>query len=86
MTTAADALDRALVSQAARGWRPACSDPNDRRWLSEHKAERDEAARLCTGCAVLAECAAAADEQRETFGVWGGVDRTRRGHQDTGDG
>ncbi len=45
-------------------------------WLSDDATDRALAARWCTGCAVLTECGAAADEHDERFGAWGGRDRT----------
>jgi hypothetical protein len=74
-----DQLTRALLEAASRGQRPHCSDPiSGEMWLSEMEAERREAARLCRGCSVLRPCRDAAEAQRETFGVWGGRDFTRR--------
>jgi hypothetical protein len=76
---ARQALDLALVNLAAAGGRPRCGEPGTRAyWTSDDAAERAQAANWCTGCRVLAECGEAADEQRETFGVWAGVDRTPR--------
>jgi hypothetical protein len=34
---------------------------------------------MCGGCPVLADCAPAADETRETWGALAGLDRTRKG-------
>lgn len=45
-------------------------------WLSESAKDRAAAARRCDGCPVLLECSWAAEEEGETFGVWGGRDRT----------
>ena len=75
--TAAEALTRALVSLAAHGRRPRCGEPGGHElWLSDDATERAQAATWCAGCPVLVECAAAADEHDERFGVFGGVDRT----------
>ncbi len=75
--TAAEVLTRALVDLADHGRRPRCGEPGSHDlWLSDHADDRAQAARWCTGCAVMVECAAAADEQGERFGTWGGVDRT----------
>jgi Transcription factor WhiB len=76
---ASQGLTRGLLNLAARGIRPRCSDPATHGyWLSEHKAERDLAARWCHGCPVLTECLAAAKANREQWGVWGAVDFSRR--------
>lgn len=85
--TARDELDRALLHLAERGQRPPCAQrwAGDL-WVSDDHGERREAARLCSGCPVLEQCAAAADENDERHHVWAGVDRTglakgvRRGH------
>ena len=77
MTTAAEALTRALVDLAAHGRRPRCGEPGGHElWCSDDPTDRALAARWCAGCAVLVECAAAADEHGERFGVFGGTDRT----------
>jgi hypothetical protein len=53
-TTAPADLTRALINLAASGLRTHCSDPGSRElWVSDHPAERTEAARLCIGCPVL---------------------------------
>ena len=77
--TARDALDRALLDLAERGARPPCGHRwSGDLWLSDDAGDRRQAAVLCRPCPVLEACAAAGDEQREAFGVWGGVDRTKR--------
>ncbi|PKQ22326.1 MAG: hypothetical protein CVT65_13950 [Actinobacteria bacterium HGW-Actinobacteria-5] len=64
---------------AERGQRPRCGDWSEGgQWLSEDPEERAAAARWCSGCPVLLECAQAALDLKVTFGVWGGVDYTRR--------
>jgi hypothetical protein len=69
---------RALINLAAQGLRTHCSDPGTSElWLSEHKAERREAAKLCRGCPVIEQCGRAAEARDEKFGVWAAVDRTR---------
>jgi hypothetical protein len=70
-------LTAALVDLAGRGRRPRCGDPVTRDlWTSEDPEERQLAASWCTGCPVLDECHAAG--AGETFGVWAGMDRTKR--------
>jgi hypothetical protein len=50
-------LVKALIDLAARGLRTHCSDPATAHlWLSDHEAERAQAARLCNGCLVALEC------------------------------
>jgi hypothetical protein len=76
---ATDRLTQALITMAAKGLRPHCSDPESHcMWLSEHPQERALAARMCGGCPVIAECGDAADANGERFGVWAGIDRIVR--------
>lgn len=76
--TARDELDRALLHLAERGQRPPCAQrwAGDL-WTSDDAGDRRQAAVLCRPCPVLEACAAAGDEARETFGVWGARDLTR---------
>jgi hypothetical protein len=72
-------LTRALVDLGARGLRPHCSDVETHSyWLSEDAHERKRAVRWCAGCPVLVPCREAAESQGERWGVWGGLDFTRR--------
>jgi hypothetical protein len=76
---ATDQLTRALLNLAAQGERTHCSDPATHHlWLSEHEAERATAVMLCDHCPIIDPCAAPATANRETFGVYGGRDYTRR--------
>ena len=73
---ASDKLIRVLIDLASRGQRPRCGDGETAYlWLSEHDSERKQAALMCHGCVVWAECNAVGQHQR--FGTWAGVDRTR---------
>ena len=77
--TAHDRLRDALRDLARHGQRPRCGDAEtSHHWTSELAAERRQAAAWCAGCPILTECAAAADETRERWGVWGGLDRETR--------
>ena len=77
--TATNELNRALLSLAAAGNWPRCSDPITRElWTAEHAAERALAVKWCKGCKILQLCAEAAAERDERWGVWGGVDRSAR--------
>ncbi len=77
--TATDGLNRALLSLAAAGDRPRCSDPITRElWTAELAAHRAIAVKWCKRCPVLVLCRQAAEERDERFGVWGGVDRSIR--------
>lgn len=77
--TAAEQLTFALADLADRGKRTPCQSSRRRnRWTSDDATDRAWAAsvRQSLGCPVLTECGAAADEQHERFGVFGGTDRT----------
>ncbi|GAA1969296.1 hypothetical protein GCM10009817_06560 [Terrabacter lapilli] len=72
--SAHEALARALEDAADAGLRIPCAGSDD--WISEDPNTRTQAARRCDGCPCITECAAAADETRERFGVWAGRDRS----------
>jgi transcription factor WhiB len=72
-------LTEALIDLAAAGLRTHCQDYElAHLWLSERDHEREVAARLCGGCPAELQCWDAARARDERFGVWGGIDRTRR--------
>lgn len=64
-----------------------CRDVPDLFYNSEDEPKslrrRKEAAakKLCGQCPVLAECAAHAEENRELYGVWGGMTEAERHRQ-----
>ena len=77
MRTATDRLTLALIALSTQGKRPRCGDPETHHyWLSDEQDERAAAATWCSGCPILEACGEAAEEKREKFGVWAGVDRT----------
>jgi hypothetical protein len=79
MTTATTKLNTALLTLARRGDRPRCADPiTHNLWTSENPDDRAIAAQWCNGCVVLNLCTAVAVEEDHRWGVWAGVDRTRR--------
>jgi hypothetical protein len=45
----------------------------------ENKAVRQKAQRLCRGCPMRKPCRAKADENKESWGIWGGVLMERPG-------
>ncbi len=67
-----NALQAALEDTAP----PCTADPPS--WFADDPEVRAEAARACRRCPVIAECAAFAAANKETFGVWAGQDRTGR--------
>lgn len=74
--TTSEALDVALIGMADRGDHPPCFGLPGH--VSDDPLERRLATQICDGCPVRELCAAVADERGESFGVWGGVDRTPR--------
>ena len=75
MMIATDHLHSALAELVDSGHHPACID-QPALWMSDARADRDIAVRLCAGCQVIVECAAAANEVHAHFGVWAARDRT----------
>ncbi len=55
-----------------------CRGQNSHLWTSEQPEEREAAAYRCTGCHVVEMCNRYAEDARERFGVWAGIDRTNR--------
>lgn len=78
VVTAPEQLSLALLELADRGERAPCQGRRRDRWTSDDAVDRSWAASVCLtlGCPVLEECGAAADEQHERYGVWGGRDHT----------
>jgi hypothetical protein len=74
-----DMSRRGRIELARQGLRPRCDvGETSHYWTSEHEVERALAALGCDECLVWAECHEAAELRDERFGVWGGVDMTRR--------
>ena len=67
------ALAEALETVAV----PCQTAPDD--WFEGTPAQRAVAAERCLSCAVMVLCADYAEAAQEPSGVWGSVDRTRRG-------
>jgi hypothetical protein len=79
---ASERLVTAIADAASRGLTYTCSDPSiGHLWLSEDADERAQAAKLCIGCVIQAECWSVAHARRERFGTWGGHDFTPRRYQ-----
>ncbi len=78
VSTAQEALGLALLALSDRSQPTPCHrDPTTRDyWTSDDRDEREAVTASCSGCPVYTQCAAAADEAREPWGVWAGVDRT----------
>ncbi|MDN5768076.1 MAG: WhiB family transcriptional regulator [Humibacillus sp.] len=76
--SARDRLNAALAEMTLQGRAPRCARSGAA--TSEDPAERAYAADHCPGCPLLVPCAETGAEERHTFGVWGGVDRTPRAY------
>jgi len=75
--TASEILSVALSALADRRLRTPCQNPRTRdRWTADNHEDREYAAAACRSCPVLPECRAAAEQMKERWGVWAGVDRT----------
>ncbi|MGX7681347.1 WhiB family transcriptional regulator [Jatrophihabitans sp. DSM 45814] len=71
---AAERLQGALLELADTGGTTPCqADPEA--WFEGHPEQLASAAARCAGCPIMTDCAAAADENNERIGVWGGQDR-----------
>ncbi len=73
--SAAEVMSAALIEMTDHEQIPPCGGSSDA-WMSEDHHQRAAAARRCSGCPVIALCAAVAAEVKASFGVWAGVDRT----------
>ena len=73
--SAAETMALALRQLLDHDQRPPCGGSSDA-WMSEDHRQRAAAARRCSGCPVIALCAAVATEVKASFGVWAGTDRT----------
>lgn len=73
---ASERLNRALAEIARQGLRRNCAEQGEL-WISEYAEERQLAIKLCRGCPILDVCDQTASARRESWGVWGGKDRSR---------
>ena len=76
MATTDQQLRYALTIVGARGPATPCATRGFHLWCSALAADRAAAVKLCRDCPVLQSCGQQADTRKETFGVWGGRDRT----------
>lgn len=53
-----------------------CRSQNAEDWTSDDRTTRTHAAQACTPCPARRPCATYARRSRQTFGAWGGHDRT----------
>ena len=51
-----------------------CAGRNE--WLSSRAADKQTAIRLCGDCPAKHACAEFAETNHETYGIWGGIDRS----------
>ena len=58
----------------AAGETTPCAGRNE--WLSSRAADKRTAIRLCGDCPAKHACAEFAETNHESFGIWGGIDRS----------
>jgi WhiB family transcriptional regulator, redox-sensing transcriptional regulator len=68
------------VSAGDEGWRldALCAETDPEAFFPEKGGSTREAKRVCSGCAVRAECLEYALESDERFGIWGGLSERER--------
>lgn len=68
------------VGTADDGWRldALCAETDPEAFFPEKGGSTREAKRVCTGCAVRAECLESALTNDERFGIWGGLSERER--------
>jgi WhiB family transcriptional regulator, redox-sensing transcriptional regulator len=70
----------AAVAAGDEGWRldALCAETDPEAFFPEKGGSTREAKRVCSGCAVRAECLEYALESDERFGIWGGLSERER--------
>ena len=70
----------AAGSAAEETWRleALCAETDPEAFFPEKGGSTREAKRVCTGCAVRAECLEFALASDERFGIWGGLSERER--------
>jgi WhiB family redox-sensing transcriptional regulator len=68
------------LSAGAEAWRleALCAETDPEAFFPEKGGSTREAKRVCTGCAVRAECLEFALANDERFGIWGGLSERER--------
>ena len=69
-----------VVEMTEEGWRldALCAETDPEAFFPEKGGSTREAKRVCTGCAVRAECLEFALTNDERFGIWGGLSERER--------
>jgi WhiB family transcriptional regulator, redox-sensing transcriptional regulator len=68
------------AAPADESWRleALCAETDPEAFFPEKGGSTREAKRVCTGCAVRAECLEFALDNDERFGIWGGLSERER--------
>ena len=68
------------LSAGGESWRleALCAETDPEAFFPEKGGSTREAKRVCTGCAVRAECLEFALANDERFGIWGGLSERER--------
>ena len=74
------ASPRPVIEMSEDGWRldALCAETDPEAFFPEKGGSTREAKRVCTGCAVRAECLEFALTNDERFGIWGGLSERER--------
>jgi WhiB family redox-sensing transcriptional regulator len=69
-----------VIGMTEEGWRldALCAETDPEAFFPEKGGSTREAKRVCTGCAVRAECLEFALTNDERFGIWGGLSERER--------
>ena len=69
-----------VIAMTEEGWRveALCAETDPEAFFPEKGGSTREAKRVCTGCAVRAECLEFALTNDERFGIWGGLSERER--------
>lgn len=73
-------IPRLVDGPIVREWidRAACVGADPEIFFLPRGRNATEAHRICAGCPVRQECLDEAIENREQYGIWGGLDRDER--------
>jgi WhiB family transcriptional regulator, redox-sensing transcriptional regulator len=74
------ASQRPVAPAGDEAWRldALCAETDPEAFFPEKGGSTREAKRVCSGCAVRAECLEAALTNDERFGIWGGLSERER--------
>jgi hypothetical protein len=77
--TSAQTFTKAVLDVTGHGQTVPCEGPHGEAWVSESPSERRRAARICGDCLSSPNAPTPPTKPDESWGVWAGKDRTRKG-------